>query len=62
MEEINEDRNEHDKKLFDETKPPEDKEKSYNQQQTRKAEYFTRVSTRNALHIQQRQAVIKTDM
>ena len=36
--------------------------KFHNQQQTRKAEYFTRESRRNALHIQHRQDVTKTDM
>ena len=61
MEEINEDRNEHDKKPFDDTKPPKDKIYQ-SQQQTLKAEYFTKVSIRNALHIQRRQAVIKTVM
>lgn len=61
MEEINEDREDHDKKPFDGEKPPKDK-KSHSPQQTREAACFTRANTRNALPTPNRQAVTKTDM
>lgn len=61
MEEINEDREEHDKSRLTGQSRPRIK-KSRNQQQTRKAACFTRANTKNALRTQHRQAVTKTDM
>ena len=58
MEEINEDREDHDKiRLTGQIRPK--KRKSRSQQQTRKAVCFTRANTKNALRTQRRQAVTK---
>ncbi len=62
MEEINEDREEHGKKPFDDTKPPKEKESLMNRPPTQNAEYSTRANTKNALHIQHRPLATRKDI
>ena len=61
MQEINEDREEHEKKPFNGPRAPE-KRKYPNLRLTPKAEYSTRENIRSALHIRCRQATIRMDM
>ena len=61
MAEINEDRENHGKKPFDGPKPPEEKEITASATDPESG-MFHKGEHKNALHIQHRQAAIKTDM